>query len=137
MITDLLKVGTEIIRHVIPDKEAQRQAEAELAKMQLAGETKELEVRMSAIIAEATSKDKWTSRARPSFKYVFYALILAGIPMGILSAASPDTAEAVAGGFKMWLDAVPEHLYTMFGVGYLGYAGARSFDKREKSKGNA
>jgi phosphotransferase system glucose/maltose/N-acetylglucosamine-specific IIC component len=61
--------------------------------------------------------------------YVIYILILMAIPMGFLSAFSPHTATAVAEGFKMWLQAIPDSLYTLFGVGYLGYTGARSLEK--------
>jgi hypothetical protein len=45
----------------------------------------------------------------------------------------PALAEAVANGMKMWLGAIPEDLYTLFGVGYLGYAGARTWEKRKGS----
>jgi len=30
---------------------------------------------------------------------------------------------------KLGLAAIPDSLYTLFGAGYLGYTGARSFDK--------
>jgi phosphotransferase system glucose/maltose/N-acetylglucosamine-specific IIC component len=91
---------------------------------------KELETRMSAILAEANSKDPWTSRARPSFMYVIYVCILAGIPMGVLHAFYPAIAVGVAEGFKAWLQAIPDTLYTLFGVGYVGYSAARTVDKR-------
>ncbi len=35
-----------------------------------------IRTRMTAIVAEANSADPWTSRARPSFLYVMYALLL-------------------------------------------------------------
>jgi phosphotransferase system glucose/maltose/N-acetylglucosamine-specific IIC component len=89
---------------------------------------------LSAIIAEAQSTDPWTSRARPSFMYVIYVLILAGIPIGILAAFRPDIANNIASGLNLWLRAIPDSLYTLFGVGYLGYTGARTI---EKSKGVA
>ena len=31
--------------------------------------------------------------------------------------------------FKDWLNAIPEPIITLFGVGYLGYTGARTVDK--------
>ena len=37
---------------------------------------------MSAIVAEANSSDPWTSRARPSFLYLIYVLLLFAVPMG-------------------------------------------------------
>jgi phosphotransferase system glucose/maltose/N-acetylglucosamine-specific IIC component len=99
--------------------------------MQQNGELKELETRMSAILAEANSPDPWTSRARPSFLYVIYVMVLMAIPMGVLSAFRPDMAGAIAAGMQAWLAAIPEDLYVLFGVGYVGYAGARTFEKRK------
>jgi hypothetical protein len=61
-----------------------------------------------------------------------YILLLSAIPMGILFAFSPDTAKDVTAGFKAWLDAIPEPIITLFGVGYLGYSGMRTLDKRAK-----
>jgi len=98
------------------------------------GELKELEVRMSAILAEARSKDPWTSRARPSFLYVMYVMILASIPMGVLAAFRPEAAQAVAAGMRAWLGAVPDALWVVFAVGYTGYTAARSFDKGRLGK---
>ena len=89
---------------------------------------------MSVMLAEASSSDKWTSRARPSFLYVVYIMLLAGIPMGIVSAWSPTTAVDIATGFKAWLAAIPDSLYLMFGTVMTGYGIQRSW---EKVKGKA
>ena len=89
----------------------------------------ELQVRLSAILAEAQSKDPWTSRARPSFLYIIYLMILASIPMGILSAFQPEIAAHIVTGMQGWLNAIPESLWALFGAGYLGYSAARSWDK--------
>lgn len=85
---------------------------------------------MEMIKAEASSSDPWTSRARPMFMYVFYAILLL---MGILAptvgiffpAHSAQFYTNAAAGFK----AIPSDLYALFGAGYLGYAGFRSFEK--------
>lgn len=134
LIPPLLEVGRTLIERIFPDKEkqAQERAQAELALAQLAqdGKLKEMATQMSAIIAEAQSPDPWTSRARPSFLYVMYVMILSAIPMGILSAFRPDLAVAIANGMRAWLSAIPGDLYALFGVGYLGYAGARMWEKR-------
>lgn len=133
VIDGLLDVGSKLIDKFIPDPIEKQKAKAELLRMQQDGELKELEVRMSAILAEARSQDPWTSRARPSFMYVIYLCILAGIPMGFLHAVHPEMAVSVAAGFKAWLNAIPDTLYTLFGVGYVGYSAARTIDK---SKGD-
>lgn len=130
----LFDLGRTIIDRVFPDKEKQAaeraQAELTLWQVQHEGKLAETAQQMSAILAEAQSHDPWTSRARPSFMYVMYLMILMAIPMGFLSAFRPEIAEAVANGMRQWLAAIPEELYTLFGVGYLGYTGARMWEKR-------
>lgn len=138
IIDGLLDIGSKIIDKVFPDKVAQ---EAERAKAQLAllelqqsGSLKEMQVQLSAIIAEAQSNDPWTSRARPSFLYVMYIMILSAIPMGIAYAFQPEIADKVAIGMGKWLAALPEELYWLFGAGYLGYTGFRGFEKVRGAK---
>jgi hypothetical protein len=82
------------------------------------------------IVAEASSTDPWTSRARPSFMYVFYFILLSmGIFVPILGVWYPEQSAIfyvnVEAGFK----AIPDSLYTLFGAGYLGYVGARGYEK--------
>lgn len=121
------------IDKIFPDPAQRDAAKLELLKAQQDGQLKEIEIQMSAIIAEAQSEDPWTSRARPSFLYVMYALILASIPMGGLSAFQPEIALRVAAGMQAWLAAVPDELWTVFGIGYMGYTVARSaWDKKPK-----
>jgi len=128
-LTAILNIGGKVIDKVIPDPEAKAKAKLEMARQVQDGALKEVELSMSAIIAEAKSSDPWTSRARPSFLYVIYIMILAGIPMGILSIFSPDSASALIAGVEAWLSAIPDSLWVVFGTGYLGYSGMRSFDK--------
>jgi len=130
IIGGVLEIGKSIITRLFPDPEQRAKAELELLSMQQKGELQELETRMSAIVMEAQSPDPWTSRARPSFMYVFYILLLASLPMGVLFAVSPDTATAVTKGFKDWLAAVPDSMWDLFLFGYLGYSGARTYEKR-------
>jgi len=133
-ITAVLGIGDKLIDKIFPDKVKAAEAKLQLVQLEQTGELKELEVSMSAILAEANSKDPWTSRARPSFLYVIYLMVLFGIPMGFLSAYDPQMAINIANGFKAWLAAIPEALYALFGAGYLGYTGARTYDK-VKGKG--
>ena len=128
----LLKLGGSLIDKLFPDEEKKAAALLELRKLDQSGELESLKIQMSAILAEAQSSDPWTSRARPSFLWVMYILILVSIPMGILSYFRPEAAIAVAEGMKHWLSAIPEDLWAVFGVGYLGYTGARSFERVRK-----
>ena len=133
LIGPIFDLGKSIIERLFPDKEkqAEQRAQAELALAQLAqdGRLKELGLEMSAILAEAQSADPWTSRARPSFLYVIYIVILLGVPMGFLAAFRPEIATQVAAGFGAWLGAVPDSLWALFGAGYLGYTGMRTWEK--------
>ena len=128
-VTAVLDIGGKLIDKWFPDPVKAAEARLQLATLQQQGELKELEVSMSAILAEANSTDPWTSRARPSFMYVMYILLLFGIPIGILSTFNTEAALQIATGFKAWLQAIPDSLYTLFGVGYVGYAAARTVDK--------
>ena len=130
VIDGLLDVGGKLIDKIWPDPAEREKAKAQLLQMQQNGELKELETRMSAILAEAQSKDPWTSRARPSFMYVMYTMILASIPMGVLHAFDPAMAVSIADGMKAWLSAIPQEMWMLFGVGYTGYTYARSKDKQ-------
>jgi len=118
-----------IIDKIIPDKEERARAKLELLQLEGTQELKKLEAQLSAIVAEASSADPWTSRARPSFLYVMYVLILSAIPMGILSAFRPETAQNIARGMNTYLGGLPEPLYLLFGTGYLGYTAARQWGK--------
>jgi len=121
---------------LFPDKGEANKHKLALLELEQQGALTELTRRYDAIIAEAQSKDPWTSRARPSFLYVIYAMILFGIPMGIVSAVSVETATAIAAGTHAWLQAIPSELYALFGAGYLGYTYQRSQDKKLIAKTN-
>lgn len=131
VVPALLEVGTKLIDKLIPDPEAKARAQMELLTMQQQGDLKELETRMSAILAEAQSNDPWTSRARPSFLYVFYFIIISMVVVAPLVGVFQPAAMAlffahVEKGFQ----AIPEELWWTFSAGYLGYAGARTLEKR-------
>ena len=134
LLPKLLPVVGSVLDKVIPDPKAKEQAKLELAKQLQEGKLKETEQQLSAIVMEAKSTDPWTSRARPAFLYVVYILILMSIPMAIVHAFNPDIAMRLIDGFNGWLSAIPEEIITLFGVGYLGYTGARSYDKFKVKK---
>ncbi|QUL39161.1 holin family protein [Erythrobacter sp. JK5] len=129
VIETLIGPISAIIDKIIPDKEARARAKLELLKLEGSQEMQLIEARLQAIVAEANSRDPWTSRARPSFLYVMYALILFSVPMGIIAAFDPITARAIGEGMTAYLAALPEALYALFGTGYLGYTAARQWGK--------
>ena len=129
IIESLIGPIASIIDKVIPDKEARAKAKLELLALEGTHELKQIEARLAAIVAEANSRDPWTSRARPSFLYVMYALMLFALPMGVISAFDPQAAQNVSAGMTAYLRALPTELYTLFGTGYLGYTVARQWGK--------
>ena len=120
---------TSIIDKIIPDKEARAKAKLELLKLEGSQEMNLIEARLQAIVAEANSQDPWTSRARPSFLYIMYIMILWALPMGVLAAFNPAAATDIAKGMNAYLNGLPEPLYALFGTGYLGYTAARQWGK--------
>ena len=119
----------KLIDKIIPDPEARDRAKLELLKLQGDQEAATIAVQMQAIVVEAQSSDPWTSRARPSFLYMMYTLILWSIPMGLIAAADPKMALGIGNGMTAYLRGIPEELYALFGTGYLGYTAARTWGK--------
>ena len=128
-ISGIFSIGSKIIDKMFPDPAQKAQAQLELMKMQQAGELEETKVQLSAIIAEAQSADPWTSRARPSFLYVVYVMLLWSLPMGVLFVINPDAAARFTDGFKAWMNAIPEPVLTLFGTVMLGYVFSRGYEK--------
>ena len=118
-----------LIDKIIPDPAAREAAKRELVRLEGTQELERVKAQMAAVLAEAGSPDPWTSRARPSFLYVMYVLLLWSIPMGLIAAVRPATAEAIARGMNAYLTGIPEPLYALFGTGYLGYTVAREWGK--------
>ena len=138
---DILGIGNavggllgKVIDKAWPDPAEAAQARQALIALEQSGEIAQINAQLSAIIAEANSEDPWTSRARPSFLYVVYIIILSALPMGLVSAFEPEIAARIAEGFRLWLAAIPESMWGLFGVGYLGYTGAREYGKHSRNK---
>lgn len=130
LVGGLLDIGGKLIDRLLPDEEAKAKAKLELLALQQTGELKEMETQVSAILAEAQSADPWTSRARPTFLYLMYAVIGLCFLGGIVGIWWPEQVGHASNNIRSLLNAVPDSLWGLFGVGYLGYTGARSWDKR-------
>ena len=133
-ISGILGIGGKLIDKLFPNPEDRAKAQLELLKMEQSGELETVKTQLSAIIAEANSADPWTSRARPSFLYVVYILLLWSIPMGLLTIFKPEAAAAFSQGFGAWLQAIPEEILTLFGVVMTGYVVGRSWEKTKGIK---
>jgi hypothetical protein len=88
LIEAIIAPVSKLLDRIIPDPEARDRAKLELIKLQGDQEMQSIGAQMQAIVAEAQSADPWTSRARPSFLYVMYVMILWAIPMGLIAAAN-------------------------------------------------
>lgn len=113
--------------HLSPEQAAQFKAAADANANQLALKqldldaktqdtlAREVEAASANIRAEASSGDKYTSRARPSFIYVMLALLVTNYAVIPLLHGKPLD----------W----PDPLFWLFGSAMLGYTGARTWEK--------
>ena len=126
----ILSIIDKAIDKLFPDAGERQKYKNQARELELSGEFKELEGAIQLIMAEAKSADPWTSRARPSFLYVMYIMIMASIPMGFLSFWHPELVDSAIAGMEKWLKAIPPEMWYLFGAGYLGYVKKRSDDKQ-------
>lgn len=134
LIDTIIGPIASLIDKIVPDPKARDAANLELIRLQGSLDMESLRTQLSAVLAEAQSPDPWTSRARPSFLYVMYAMILWAIPTGLIAAVRPETAAQIASGMNAYLNGLPEPLYALFGTGYLGYTFARQWGKGKGSE---
>ena len=119
----------KLLDKIIPDPQMRDRAKLELIQLQGSQELETLKTQLSAILSESQSRDPWTSRARASFLYVMYVMILWAIPMGLVAAFAPNVAKGISTGMNAYLAGIPEPLWALFGTGYLGYTAARQWGK--------
>ena len=119
----------KLLDKIIPDPQMRDRAKLELIQLQGSQELETLKTQLSAILSESQSRDPWTSRARASFLYVMYVMILWAIPMGLVAAFAPNVAKGISTGMNAYLAGIPEPLWALFGTGYLGYTVARQWGK--------
>lgn len=121
--------------HLSPEKAAEFKQAADanaaaLAQKQLDLDAKtqdtlarEVEAASQNIRAEASSGDKYTSRARPSFIYVMLLLLV--FNYGVIPFTHGKPLD--------W----PDPLFWLFGSAMLGYTGARTWEKVAKINGGS
>lgn len=135
LVGGILDIGKTLIGRLFPDPEQRAKAEIELLAMQQNGELEAAKIQMSAIIAEAQSADPYTSRARPSFMYVFYTLLLSLVVVApFVGVFFPEQMDMFFNNVGKGFHAIPEELWWTFTAGYLGYTGARTIEKKNRLK---
>lgn len=128
-VTAVSNLADTIVKTAFPDPQDKAKADAIRSAAVVQAAVAQTGASLQAILEEAKSPDRWTSRARPSFLYVIYLMLLASIPMGVLFAFAPATADGIAIGLQKWLAAIPDAVWQLFTLGYLGYTGGRSWEK--------
>jgi hypothetical protein len=128
-LASLITIVARLIDKIIPDPQAREQAKLALLQAENQQALEEMRLQLSVILAEAQSPDRWTSRARPTFLYLIYSIIATEVIGSIIGIWFPDQVFQAAKNLKELLGAIPSDLWWLFGAGYLGYTGARSFEK--------
>ncbi|MEW9855955.1 3TM-type holin [Novosphingobium sp. M1R2S20] len=120
---------TRLVGRSRPEPQASSFAGAGLYPPARAKEFEQLSAGLEERPGLGAPDDPWTRRARPTFLYVMYAMILGALPVGLIAAFHAEIAAAIAAGVAAYLRALPEPLYALFGTGYLGYATLRQWGK--------
>ena len=132
-IADAVANATKLIddgmNKIWPSPTEKASAEAITIKATSDAAVNQMAQSMSVLLAEAQSRDPWTSRARPTFLYVMYILILCSVPMGVLTVINSTMAATVAAGMRAWLAAIPDRLWDVFGFCFCGYTAGRTIEK--------
>lgn len=130
LLDEAFGLGRDILKRVFSDKTELAKAESALEQMRTNGELQQSIERLKIAQFEAKSADKWTSRARPSFFYVFYTLISFLIIVApIIGIFQPDMMETFYRNVKLGFEAMPTEMWYTFTAGYLGYGAYRSYEK--------
>jgi len=130
IVSGLFDIGKNLIDKLIPDPAANAAAQLELMRLDQNGQLTQLQLQMSAILAEANSTDPWTSRARPSFLYLFYGIVVfmvVGAP--ILGLFFPTKMDLLFMNVNKGFSAIPVELWYTFTAGYLGYSGSKTIER--------
>ena len=133
-ITSVSTLLTSAIDKIWPNPNDKAKAEAIAITAAADAAVKQLQAAQAVMLAEAQSADPWTSRARPSFMYVIYILLLCSLPMGVIYAISPTLAADLTAGVKAWFDSIPKDIVDLFQWVMLGYVGGRSWEKVKSGK---
>lgn len=129
LIPGFVEAGLKLIDKIIPDQAQREQAKLALLEAENQAALQEMQTSLSAILAEANSNDPWTSRARPTFLYVMYFIILLCVIGGVIGIWFPGQVELASIGMNKLLTALPEELWWLFATGYLGYTVNRTYEK--------
>jgi tetrahydromethanopterin S-methyltransferase subunit E len=118
------------LREAIVGKEMTPELQVQLQVKAMDLELAATNAQMEMIKTEAASSDPWTSRARPSFMYLFYFMVLFVLFTACVGIWFPNNMDQMYTNMWKGLNAIPEEMWWLFGAGYLGYTGARMSEKK-------
>lgn len=122
-----IKVRQAITGEISPDQKAELEMAVQSMDDSLSN------ARLEIVKAESTSIYKSVVLARPLFLYVMYIFLIVSLFVGLVSMFDPQYGINFATGMKMYLNAIPDDAWFLFGTGYLGYATVRTVDKKNNS----
>ena len=130
----LIKLGGDLIDNLFETDAEKANARAKLLQLEQEGRLAQTKLELSVMLAEAKSKDKWTSRARPAFLYVVYLIFILCIFGSIIGIWRPDEVMQAAANMEALFNAIPDQIIWLFGSVMMGYNTLRTV---EKTKGVA
>lgn len=135
VLAGVFDLGMNFIDKLIPDPEAAAAMKLKLAELDQQGRLTELQLQMSAIVAEANSQDPWTSRARPSFMYLFYAIVAFMVMVApVIGVFQPTMMDLFFMNVNKGFAAIPEAMWWTFTAGFLGYSGSKTVEAIKGAK---
>ncbi|MEQ9349707.1 MAG: 3TM-type holin, partial [Alphaproteobacteria bacterium] len=99
-----------LIDKLFTSEDERAAAKQKLLELEQAGELEATRQQLSVILAEAQSADPWTSRARPTFLYLMYVIIMMCVGGAIAGIWWPDSVTTAAQNMTNLLGAIPERL---------------------------
>lgn len=122
-------IASKVIDKLVPDPAANAEMQLKLVELDKNCELQELQLQMSAIVAEANSTDPWTSRARPSFMYLFYVIVIFMVVIApMVGVLYPEKMDLFFMNVNKGFTAIPEAMWWTFTAGFLGYSGSKSLE---------
>lgn len=116
----LLPAIIEILKRVIPDPDKIAEAQRSIEELLIQNQGKVFEAMQAVMVADSSSGDKFTSRARPTIVYWSVIMITLICSLGIFGAAGP-VLDA--------LNMVPESLWNLMTYGIGAYVLGRTGEK--------
>lgn len=129
IVAGVFDIGRDLIQKLVKDPAQAAEMQLKLVELDQQGELSKLQLQMSAILAEANSSDPWTSRARPSFMYLFYAIMAFMVIVApIIGVVYPEKMELFFINVGKGFTAIPEAMWWTFSACFTGYSVSKTVE---------